>query len=484
MKRTALAATLIISLIASILSSCSTADTGQPSASITDPSATISTGSVTTASEPEQTSATNGTSAALSVHELRGLIARYKSEGDHAAVYETALKLIAIEPSDSAAYIDAVSALAALAAQNYDEINRLMEQGSADTAIAQALAEWAAQNQPDHSILVPFAPDTTDPEDINVVGITTGNLTNAAKYHGDWHGGLLTWQGDWVYLSRPDEDYAIYKIHANGESYQAVGQAHGTSLNVIGDWIYFIDPFDEYRSYKMRTDGSLLQKLSDDSSQFLTVSGEWIVYHNGSDDGCLYKVKTDGSQKEKLTDRTVMFASVADGWAYYCEKRENSGLMRIPINGGEPDVVIETGVQNYRLGDQTVNLSTGFIQTYCVWDDWVYFMDMNNPYSVRRVHTDGTGYELVWPFDFRITTFNIADGNLSCSFNLTYEEDGFFIGDEIVVVDLETLEKKYHLDADTEPICVGPDGWFYYLKYNDGLAWYAVKAGEQEYRIG
>lgn len=482
MKKTFFAAALIFSLSISILASCATTDSGQPTVSAADPSVTVSTHTGTTASEPVQTSATSG--AALTVRELRGLITRYKSEGNPAAVYEAALKLIDIEPADATAYVDAVEALATLSAQYYAEINRLMEQGGADAAVAHALAEWAAENQPDYSIQAPFAPDTTNPEEINQVGITTGNLTNAAKYHGEWRDGLLTWQGEWVYLTRPDEDFAIYKMRADGSSCQAISQTHGTSLNVVGDWIYFCNLYDDYKPYKMRTDGSLMEKLSDDCCLFLTVSGEWIVYHNGSDDGCLYKMKTDGSQKEKMTDRTVMFASVADGWAYYSEKRENSGLMRVSIDGGKPETVIKTEKQSYRLGDQTIELRTDFVQTYCIMDDWVYFMDVHDPYSVRRVHTDGTDYELVWPFDFRITTFNIADGNLACSFNLSYEEDGFFIGKEIVVVDLETLEKKYHLDADTEPICTGPDGWIYYLKYTEGLAWYAVKAGEAERKIG
>lgn len=482
MKKASLAAILVIALIASILSSCSTTDTGQTTVSSTDPSATASTSSGTTTAEPVQTSTTSG--AALTVHELRELITRYQNEDNPVAVYETALQLIAMEPSDPAAYVVAVDALATMARHNHDEINRLMELGGADTAVAQALAAWAADNQPEYEILAPFAPDTTDPEKLNTIGITTGNLTNAAKYFGEWRDGLLTWQGDWVYLSRPDEDFAIYKIRADGSSCQAIGQAHGASLNVVGDWIYFCNIYDENSPYKMRTDGSLMEKINDDDSLFMTVSGEWIVYHNGNDDGCLYRMKTDGSHKEKLTDRTVMFASVADGWVYYCEKSEASSLYRVPIDGGKPETVIKTGVQDYRLEDKMIKLRTDFIQTYCVWDDWVYFIDMNDPYSIRRVRTDGSEYELVWTFSKNVTTFNIADGKLVCSFYISYEEDGFFIGKEIVVVDLETLEEKFHFDADTEPICTGPDGWIYYLKHSDGLAWYAFKEGAKERKVG
>jgi hypothetical protein len=73
-----------------------------------------------------------------------------------------------------------------------------------------------------------------------------------------------------------------------------------------------------------------------------------------------------------------------------------------------------------------MDVTTEGIQTYCIWNDWVYYFDVNHPYSVRRVHTDGTGYELVWPFSFHITTLNIAGENLICSFweQNHYEETG------------------------------------------------------------
>jgi len=234
----------------------------------------------------------------------------------------------------------------------------------------------------------------------------------------------------------------------------------------------------------MRTDGSMLTKLSDDGCAFLSSEGEWLYYHNASEGGCLYKMKTDGSEQVKLVDRTVMNVCVADGWVYYSEKSENSSLYRVSVDGGAPQVVIDSGEQTYTIGDKTVNMTAEFVQTYCIVGDWVYFMDANRPYSVRRVHADGSGYELVRPFDFNITTFNLSGGRLFCSFYTTYEEDNFTIGREIVAVDAQTLEKLWQTDADTEPICTGPDGWIYYLKYADGLSWYAMSPDGIEHKIG
>ena len=476
MKKTLFMITIVLSLM---LVSCASP--------ISDPTTDSpeSTGPVLT------TETAGSAETTYSVHQLRGLITQYQSEGDNLSVYETAKELLERDPSDTDAYLAAVDALVSLSKSNYQEINRLLALGSEKAQDTQALADWAKQNQPDYSITLPFIPDYSSADEINTDGIAAGNLTNAAKYNGWWLGGLLTWQGDWVYLARPDQEFAIYKMRADGSDYQRIGAEKGSSLNVIGDWFYYINHDDGSKLYKMRTDGSMKTKLSDDESAFLSVSGDWLFYHNGSDNGCLYRMKTDGSVKEKLVDKTVMFPCVADGWVYYTEKSESSNLFRIPAGGGKPAVVIDSGSQPYVYTDENgqesrVDLTTDFVNTYCVWNDWVYFFDQNNPYSVRRVHTDGSGYELVWPFDFHMTTLNIVDGSLACSFydHLQYEEDGFYIGEEIVTLDLESLEKQLHLMADTEPICTGPDGWVYYFKYSDGLAWYAMDMDGKEHKIG
>ena len=411
------------------------------------------------AENAEDSPASPSAEATDSADVLRGLIAQYKSAGDHQALYETAIKLIALDPTDTDAYLIAIDALDSMSKANYEEINRLLAQGGENAQDIKALAEWVKQNEPEYSLSMPFVSDYVSADEVNADGITTGNMTNGAKYNGCWTAGLLTWQGDWVYLSRPDENFAIYKMCADGSEYQRIGEENGSSLNIIGDWIYYINYNDGSKVYKIRTDGSMKTKLCDDECEFLSVAGEWMFYHNGSDGGCLYRLKTDGSEKRKLVDAMVMFPCVADGYVYYTEKRENSCLYRIPIDGGEPGAVIDSGLQSYSLQDEngaeiSIELTTDAIQTYCVWEDWLYFFDMNNPYSIRRVHTDGTGYELVWPFDFSIATLNIAGGKLACSFwyQKHYEEDGFYLGEEIATFDLETLEKELYLEADTEPI--------------------------------
>ncbi|MDD5017681.1 MAG: DUF5050 domain-containing protein [Eubacteriales bacterium] len=403
--------------------------------------------------------------AATTADELRALVGQYKSEGNDEAVYLAALKLIELDPSDATAYADAAAALLALSGANIDEINRLLALGSENAQDVQTLAEWAQQNQPDFSISVPFAPDYASANEINTAGITTGNLTNAAKYNGGWIGGLLTWQGDWVYLSRPDENFAVYKMRADGSEYQRLGEDSGSSLNVIGDWLYYVNLSDGCKPYKIRTDGSMRTKLTDDNCGFLSVSGDWIYYCNFSDEGCLYKVKTDGSESVKLTDDMVIFPCVSGDSVYYYVKKDNGGLWRISVDGGDPQYLAEAGM-------------------YCVLGDWVYYVDSNNPYDIRRMHTDGSGDELVKSFDQPITTFNVTADTLCVGLGVGYEEDGFIISQEIATYDLATLTEKLRFQMDTEPLCTGPDGWSYFIKYSEGLIWFAMDENGAQQQIG
>jgi hypothetical protein len=80
----------------------------------------------------------------------------------------------------------------------------------------------------------------------------------------------------------------------------------------------------------------------------------------------------------------------------------------------------------------------------------------------------------------------VANGELVCSlwYEKPYEEDGFLVGEEIVAVDSNTLEKGRSVRADTEPVCTGPDGWIYYMKFSDNLAWYALGPDGAEHKIG
>jgi hypothetical protein len=441
MKKLLLVAMAIIFVLTSACTASTVSETASPE-------------SVTPASASPVPITAQDAIAAASADELRAMIEQYRTEGETELLYAAALRLTQLEPTDTDAYTAAAAALLAMARADVEQANTLIQQG-AENADAQVIVQWAESNPVDFMIEPPFAPDYTTEGEINTEGITAGNMTNAFKQNDGWYGGLLTSQGDWVYLSLMDGDLAICKMRADGSEYQRVGDASGTCLNVVGDWLYYINNSDGSKPYKIRTDGSMKTKINDDDSLFLSVSGEWMYYSNYSDGGCLYKVKTDGSESAKLTDEMVIFPCVAGDWVYYCEKKlENGGFCRVSVDGGKPQTVVSASLRNY-----------------CVEGGWVYY---NSEDTIWRVHADGSGEEVFYQCDETITAFNIAAGMLYLSAGLKVENDGYVIGNRIISIDMESMEAKQQIDFNTEPVCIGPDGWIYFMDDNEGLAWYSM----------
>lgn len=405
------------------------------------------------------------TPKALSEAELRSQLIQHKAEKNYELVYEDALKIIELGTEDTEIYLDAATALLEMSKAYYAEIDRLLLLGAEKTEGVQVLAAWATENQPKISLVIPFASDYISEEQINFTGTTAGNLTNAAKYANNWwQGGLLIWQADWVYFVQPNENFAIYKVRTDNSGLQRVGEAYGHSLNVTGDWIYYLNIQDGDKPYKMRTDGSMNTKISEDECGFLSVSGDWLYF--GQE--CLYKMRNDGSEKTALTESLPIFPCVVGDWVYYSEKSEAGGLWRVSTNGGAPQQV-----------------APGFVQTYCILDDWIYYVDQNQWTNFWRVKTDGTGAEVVFQFDSRIASFNVSENMIYLSVEVKEEHDGFAAGTRIVALDRDTLEQQWSLDADTEPLCIGPEGRLYFFKFGEGMRWYyaSVEGAAEQLRV-
>lgn len=424
--------------------------------------------------------------------ELRTLIGELQKSGDVEGLYQVALELLTLEPGDAEAYRIALDALVAMSRANYEEINRLLVEVVENVDDPSEFEDWVDDNRPDFAVSMPFQADVSQ-ELYNTVGITAGNMTNAGKYEefgGWWISGLSTFQGDYVYLSFPGENFAIYKMRADGSQHERLGQLHGTNLNVVGEWLYFQNRDDESRMYKVRTDGSMSTPITEEGAEFITVVGEQAFFHSW-EDGCLYRINTDGSGKEMMVDSVVMFVTVWDGHVYYTEKSDKPSLKRVPIDGGKPEEIIEYKNQPYLIHDENgtesyIDIAAPFVQSYLFRDGWVYYFDFNNPKGILRAGLDERKYEVFFPFDMRITSINISGDALAISFwnERPYEKDGFLISEEIVTIDMQTLDKLNHTAANTEPIIEGPDGWVYFFDANDNYAWYGMHPDGEVIRIG
>ena len=415
-----------------------------------------------------ETSTPEPTQEAVTIEELKDQMKQYVTDGDYANALLCADKMLEIDPESEDAYYAQTEMRILFIKSNIDQLSDMLEKGAEHVNDPAGYTEWVSRylENTDFTVNIPFTSDYASQDEINTVGITSGNQTNSAKYNGIWRGGLLTWQGGWAYLSCPGEDFAIYKMRTDGSEYQRVGEACGSSLNIIGDWIYYIN-FSDYKICRVRTDGSMNETISENECSFLSVSGDWMYYDNGNDGGCLYKTRLDGSESVKLSPGTAIFACVVDEYVYYCEKSMEGGLSRVSVDGGEPEHIV-----------------SGFIQNYCVVGNWLYYIDTEYQYAIRQVNIDGTQDEELLRIDSVISTFNISEDTIFLGCGTSYEEDNFFITEEIITFDLATLTEKLRIKADTEPLCLVEDGLVLFLKFEEGLAWYVMDRDGSVTKIG
>ncbi|MEN6418149.1 MAG: DUF5050 domain-containing protein [Clostridiaceae bacterium] len=397
--------------------------------------------------------------AAATADELNALIEQYQTAGDFDGVYRAALKLSELEPDNATAYLTAASALLALNEQNEQEMKRILALGMTNAPeSAETITGWMDENGLGAAQIAEFVPDYTDVSQINTEGTTPGNLTNAMKRDGFWVGGLVTSQAGWVYFSRVDNGYALYKMRADGSELQAVSNVHAISLNVVGDWLYFANVDDGRCPYRMRSDGTGLEKLADFGCSFLSVAGDW-VYCDGSTVNGLYlsRFKTDGSEETVLFEGPVILCCEYNGYVYFnIKSMDEGGFLRIGVDG--------TGKQQ---------LLPNMLSFYCIANDRIYFVDESNPTMVKSMNLDGSDVLNVFQSNDTVIALNISGDYLLIAKGVSYDNDGFTLSRGIQIVSLDTGEVVREWESAAEPLCVA-EGLFFLTESQDPMTWTCI----------
>ena len=393
--------------------------------------------------------------AAATADELNALIEQYQTAGDFDGVYRAALKLTELEPQNADAYLTAAGALLAINEQNELEMNRILALGLTNAPeSAEVFTSWQDENG-FGATSTGFVPDYTSVDQINTEGTTPGNLTNAMKQNEFWVGGLVTSQAGWVYFSRVDMDYALYKMRVDGSELQALSNVHASSINVVGDWLYFCNFDDSKCPYRMRTDGTGLEKLADFSCSFLSVEGDWIYCDASTEEYFhLSKLKTDGSEEMVLFDGAIIICCVYDGYVYFnIKSMDEGGFLRIGIDG--------TGKQQ---------LLPDMLSFYCIANDRIYFVGADDPTMVKSMNLDGSDVLDVFQTDDTVIALNISDNYLLLAKGVSFNNDGFTLSKGVQIVSLDTGEVVRAWGTETEPLCAA-EGLFFLIENQETMVW-------------
>lgn len=397
--------------------------------------------------------------AAETADELNALIEQYQAAGDFDGVYRAALKLAELEPQNADAYLTAAGALLALNEQNEQEMKRILALGLTNAPeSAEAITSWQDENGLGAAQKAAFVPDYTDVSQINLEGTTPGNLTNAMKRGDTWMGGLVTSQAGWVYFSRIDNGYALYKMRADGSGLMALSSVHAVALNVAGDWLYFANVDDGKCPYRMRTDGTGLEKLADFSCGFLSVEGDWIYCDASTEEYFhLSKLKIDGSEETVLFDGPIIFCCVYDGYVYFDIKSiDEGGFLRIGVDG--------TGKQQ---------LLTSMPSFYCIVNDRIYFTEESDPTLIKSMNLDGSDITEVYRANDTVVAVNISGKLLILAKGISYDNDGLTLSGAIQIVSLDTGEVVREWESTTEPLSVA-EGLLFFTEDQENMAWSCI----------
>jgi len=282
-------------------------------------------------------------------------------------------------------------------------------------------------------VITTNAPASLDKEP-TTYGNTSGNLAN---------GGYATLSDDWIYYSIWNDDELggyLSKMHIDSTEQIHLSDVFATHINIVGDWIYYIS-WNDNGLYRTRTDGSETIKIEDyiNYAGGLVVVEEWIYYV----DFDLCKIRVDGTDKTVLlNDGTVRNIFVVDDWVYFNYQKWDGSF------------VTEKGCYRIRTdGTEKTKLNDDINTCIIISDDWIYYCNVGDDYSLYRMHIDGA--EKTKLSDNSIATFNVIENWVYYTDN----SDGY-----LYKMCIDDAEKILLATDNAEYIYIVGD-WIYYVNY-------------------
>ena len=209
--------------------------------------------------------------------------------------------------------------------------------------------------------------------------------------------------------------------------------------------------------------------------------GEWIYYRDETDWG-LYKAKTDGSEKTLLLpveEYSPSNLNVLDEWVYFSNYRDDFSLYRVRTDGTAPEKLVG-----------------GYCSTLFVAESGIYFdcRDESNRFRAFRINLDGTDQELIaedfspvsyyngilYLYNFRSETLSAynTETNETTILNDSIKQAAYFSTDESGIYYWENLSDFCYLDPATGSVTVlrkGPIGDYY--NYANGRVYFVAYGG-------
>lgn len=229
-------------------------------------------------------------------------------------------------------------------------------------------------------------------------GNTSGNLLN---------GGLFCQVDDTIYFANPYDQGTLYSMNTKLEKIKQVQNDNVSYLNGADKYIFYTKRNDRKEMdsdlivdlsatglYRMNLFTKITAKLYDEPTQVACLYGNRVYYqHYNLKAGLqLYGAKIDDTDDKKLLEEPCAPYAIDNGKIYFVGTKEDHAIHSMNIDG----------TQNYILQDGNYHALT-------LQGDYLYFLDMADNYSLKRLPVSGGTVETL--VSERLATYNVCEDN-------------------------------------------------------------------------
>ena len=251
-------------------------------------------------------------------------------------------------------------------------------------------------------------------EDDDTTGNTSGNLLN---------GGLFCESDGSIYFANPYDQNTLYVMDDDLTDSKQLSKDNVSYLNVAGKYIFYTkrndkktvdsDAFMAFSTtglYRITTKGKQLGRLYDDPTQVACLYGNYVYYqHYDQTNGLwLYRTKMDAKEETKLLEEPCAPYVVHNHMIYYTGMKNDHAIHYMNITGGTDTLLLD-----------------GNFTALTLQGDYLYFLDMGENYSLKRMLLSGGNVETV--ISNRLATYNVAEnGDIFCQVDNGTDENGLY----------------------------------------------------------
>jgi hypothetical protein len=268
-----------------------------------------------------------------------------------------------------------------------------------------------------------------------VNGNTAGNLYNS---------GLFCENGGTIFFSNPDDDGKLYCMDSNGANLKKLNDDTPTYINADANYVYYTrnNPSDDtsfsflnintHSLCRMNRNGKgSVLILDTETSIYASLVGDYIYYIRYTKDSAstLYRIRIDGEEMEQVNEIPYYTCSTNGQYIYYNGREDDHNIRRLNTATGSENIIYRVNCwmptvingttayfldceNNYSLarvelsnGEQ-VTLTNDRIDTYNVYNDYIYFQRSGSDPALCRIRTDGTEYLEIAPGTYN--TINVT----------------------------------------------------------------------------